>query len=179
MTQRKSEAKRVVIFTDGACLGNPGPGGYGVVLLSGKHRKELSRGFRDTTNNRMELRAAIAGLEALKRSCKVVLHTDSRYLADAITQGWASRWRAKGWMRNKKERALNPDLWERLLVLCETHDVEFKWVPGHAGVDENERCDALATAAAEGSDLEEDHGRERSAGIRAGQTATEAQRHRE
>ena len=128
-----TKSKRVVIYTDGACIGNPGPGGYGVVLLYGSHRKELSGGFRLTTNNRMEIMAAIVGLSALKTACSVTLYTDSQYLADTITKGWATRWRANGWRRNKKEKALNPDLWTELLDLCVVHDVEFVWVRGHAG----------------------------------------------
>ncbi|MZP31243.1 ribonuclease HI [Heliobacterium undosum] len=150
-----SQAKRreVTIYTDGACLGNPGPGGYGAVLIYGEHRKELSEGFRDTTNNRMEMLAAIKALEALKEPCQVVLYSDSRYLVDAVTQGWAKRWKANGWMRNKKDPALNVDLWERLLQLLERHQVEFRWVKGHAGNPENERCDKLATTAAARPDL--------------------------
>ncbi len=147
------ELKSVTIYTDGGCLGNPGPGGYGVVLLYGARRKELSRGFRRTTNNRMELMAAIAGLEALKSPCRVTLYTDSQYLVNAMQQGWARRWRENGWRRNRKEKALNPDLWERLLSLCQTHQVTFGWVRGHAGTPENERCDELAQAAARGDHL--------------------------
>ena len=139
--------KQVTIYTDGGCDPNPGPGGYGVVLLSGRHRKELSGGFRRTTNNRMELYAAIQGLEALKEPCKVTLYSDSEYLVNAMTKGWAKRWRSRNWMRNKKERALNPDLWKRLLALCEVHEVKFVWVRGHAGVRENERCDQLSSQA--------------------------------
>lgn len=150
------ELKPVIIYTDGACIGNPGPGGYGVVLLYRNHRQELSGGFRLTTNNRMELTAAIVGLRALKTRCAVTLHTDSRYLVDAITKGWAERWRANGWWRNKKERALNPDLWEQLLDLCAWHQVKFVWVRGHAGDPENERCDQLARQAAQGPDLPPD-----------------------
>lgn len=141
-----NDMKRVEIFTDGSCSGNPGPGGYGVVLRYGSAEKELSGGEKSTTNNRMELTAAIVGLEALNENCKVTLYSDSKYLIDALKLGWAVRWRANGWMRNKKEPALNPDLWERLLVQTERHDVEFVWVKGHAGHPENERCDALATA---------------------------------
>ena len=142
------EPKHVVIYTDGACLGNPGPGGYGVVMLHGAHRKELSGGFRRTTNNRMEIMAAIVGLEALNTRCRVDLYTDSQYLADAVTKRWARRWKANGWMRNKKEKALNPDLWDRLLGLCDRHEVELLWVRGHAGNPENERCDFLSVQAA-------------------------------
>ncbi len=150
------DLKRVTIYTDGACIGNPGPGGYGVVLLYGDHRKELSGGYRRTTNNRMEIMAAIVGLSALKTRCAVTLYTDSQYLAESITKGWAKRWRANGWKRNKKERALNPDLWERLLDLCERHQVEFVWVAGHAGNSENERCDTLSVQAAHLGELPPD-----------------------
>ncbi len=153
--------KNVTIYTDGACSHNPGPGGYGVVLLYDSHRKELSKGFRRTTNNRMEILAAIAGLEALKEPCKVTLYSDSQYLVNAIDKGWAQRWQSNGWMRNKKEKAINPDLWERLLELCKTHKVQFEWLRGHAGHDENERCDELATTAAQGPDLAIDEGYER------------------
>ncbi len=148
----------VTIYTDGACIGNPGPGGYGAVLLSGEHRKELSGGFANTTNNRMEILAAIVGLETLKKPSAVTLYSDSRYLVDAIEKGWAIKWQANGWMRNKKERAVNPDLWERLLDLTKQHDVEFRWVRGHAGNKENERCDKLAVAAAKGRNLPADSG---------------------
>jgi ribonuclease HI len=148
----------VTIYTDGACIGNPGPGGYGAVLLSGEHRKELSGGFANTTNNRMEILAAIVGLETLKKPSAVTLYSDSRYLVDAIEKGWAIKWQANGWMRNKKERAVNPDLWERLLGLTKQHDVEFRWVRGHAGNNENERCDKLAVAAAKGRNLPADSG---------------------
>jgi ribonuclease HI len=150
--------KQVTIYTDGACRGNPGPGGYGVVLLCEGHRKELSGGFRLTTNNRMEIMAAIEGLHALKQPCEVSLHTDSQYLADAITKGWAERWRKNQWMRNKRDTAVNPDLWGVLLDLCARHTVQFVWVRGHAGTPENERCDQLAVAAASGSKLPIDPG---------------------
>lgn len=153
-----SDLKQVVIYTDGACSGNPGPGGYGVVLLSGQHRKELSAGFRRTTNNRMELLGAIEGLRSLKESCSVRLHTDSRYVVDAIEKGWAAKWKANGWMRNKTDKAVNPDLWEQLLKLCQQHKVEFIWVRGHSGNVENERCDVLAVAAAQKPNLPEDEG---------------------
>lgn len=154
------ELKKVTIYTDGACIGNPGPGGYGVVLLYGNHRKEISGGFRSTTNNRMEIMASIAGLSALKPKCAVTLYTDSQYLADAVMKGWAKRWRANGWKRNKREKALNSDLWEKLLDLCEQHEVEFVWVRGHAGDPENERCDRLSMQAAQGKDLPADVGYE-------------------
>ena len=150
----------VTIHTDGACIGNPGPGGYGVVLEYGDRRKELSGGYRNTTNNRMEILAAIVGLESIKERCQAVLYSDSRYLVDAIERGWAKRWRANGWRRNKREGALNPDLWERLLGLCEQHEVEFRWVRGHSGETENERCDELATGTARQPGLPVDEGYE-------------------
>ena len=140
--------KHVTIYTDGSCKNNPGPGGYGVVLQYGEHSKELSAGFRLTTNNRMEILAAIVGLEALKEPCEVRLLSDSQYLVNAIEKGWARRWQTNGWMRGNKEKAVNPDLWEKLLALCRTHKVRFEWVRGHAGHRENERCDKLATSAA-------------------------------
>lgn len=148
----------VTIYTDGACSGNPGPGGYGAVLLAGGHEKELSGGFRLTTNNRMELLAAIVGLETLNRRCQVALYTDSRYIVDAINKGWARRWRDNGWMRNKREAAVNPDLWEQLLDLLDRHDVDVRWVRGHAGNEGNERADRLAVEASRGKDLPDDHG---------------------
>ena len=141
-----SELKVVEIYTDGACSGNPGPGGYGVVLKFGSARKELSGGEAETTNNRMELMAAIVGLEALNQPCKVKLYSDSKYLINAIRLGWAVKWRENGWMRNKKDPALNPDLWEKILNLLEKHEVELIWVKGHAGNPENERCDKMAVA---------------------------------
>lgn len=139
--------KQVTLWTDGGARPNPGPGGYGVVLLFGEHRKELSGGFRRTTNNRMEILAAIKGLEALKEPCTVRLHSDSQYLVNAMTKGWVKKWKRLGWMRGPGEPAKNPDLWARLQELCEVHDVSFVWVRGHAGTTENERCDVLATAA--------------------------------
>jgi len=150
--------KKVTIYTDGACLGNPGPGGYGVVLLHGGHRKELSGGYRLTTNNRMEILAAIKGLETLKSACSVTLYSDSQYMVNAITKGWARRWKANGWKRNAREKALNPDLWERLLQLCSHHEVTFVWVRGHANNTENERCDVLSKEAAGCAGLEADPG---------------------
>lgn len=148
--------KSVTIYTDGACSGNPGPGGYGTVLIYRDFRKELSGGFRRTTNNRMEMMAAIVGLKLLKQACQVTLYSDSKYIVDAMRQGWAKRWKAKGWWRNKKERAKNPDLWEELLQLSDFHRVEFVWVKGHAGNKENECCDRLAVAASKQSDLPAD-----------------------
>ena len=136
--------KQVEIFTDGACSGNPGPGGYGVILRYKGVSKELSGGEERTTNNRMELTAVITGLSALKEPCAVTLYSDSKYIIDAIQKGWAKKWRANGGMRNAKDPALNPDLWEKLLDLLEKHEVTFVWVKGHAGHPENERCDQLA-----------------------------------
>ena len=140
--------KHVDIFTDGACSGNPGPGGYGVILRFGTAEKELSGGEASTTNNRMELLAAITGLRALKEPCEVTLYSDSQYLINGITKGWAQNWKKNGWRRGNKEPALNPELWDELLTLCARHKVHFEWVRGHAGHPENERCDKLAVAAA-------------------------------
>ena len=141
-----AELKRIELFTDGACSGNPGAGGWGCILRCGDVSKELSGGEAQTTNNRMELTALIEGLTAHKFRCHVIVYSDSKYVLDAITQGWAKKWQANGWMRNKKEKALNPDLWERLLELTGRHEMEYVWVKGHAGHPENERCDALAVA---------------------------------
>jgi len=149
MRQGADPIKTVEIFTDGACSGNPGPGGYGVVLRFGNAEKELSGGCADTTNNRMELLGVIAGLSALKEPCRVILTTDSKYVVDSITKGWVYGWKKKGWIKSDKKPALNADLWEKLLPLLETHDVKFVWVKGHAGHPENERCDRLAVAQRE------------------------------
>lgn len=158
-----AKLKDVTIHTDGACLGNPGPGGYGVVMRYKDHRKELSAGYRRTTNNRMELLAAIIGLRSLKQRCRVTLYSDSRYVVDGISKGWAKKWASNGWMRNDKDEALNPDLWQQLLALCDEHEVTFQWVKGHSGDKENERCDALANQAASGQFLLEDEAYESSA----------------
>ncbi|MDD6022754.1 MAG: ribonuclease HI [Oscillospiraceae bacterium] len=136
----------VTIYTDGACSGNPGPGGYGAILMYGEHKKELSGGEANTTNNRMELLAVITALSALNRPCTGDLYTDSQYIVNAVTKGWAVRWRANGWMRNKKDKALNPDLWDTLLNLLDRHQVTFHWVKGHAENPYNNRCDELAVA---------------------------------
>lgn len=140
--------KEVQIYTDGACRGNPGRGGYGVVLVYGSYEREISGGEAVTTNNRMELSAAIAGLEALRERCKVTLYSDSKYLVDAFDKGWVDSWRRAGWRRGRDELK-NPDLWQRLTELTEQHEVTFVWVKGHNGHDYNERCDALATAYAD------------------------------
>ena len=136
--------KTVYLYTDGACSGNPGPGGYGAILKYGKHEKEICGGDENTTNNRMELLGVIKGLEALNEPCHVVLTSDSKYVIDALSLGWAEKWKQNGWKRNKKDAALNPDLWERLLQLTSIHEMEYNWVKGHAGHPENERCDQLA-----------------------------------
>jgi ribonuclease HI len=138
----------VIVYTDGACIGNPGPGGYGIVILQRGERRELSSGFRHTTNNRMEMLAAVVALESFAARERVLLHSDSRYVVDAIEKGWARKWRANRWMRNAREPAINPDLWERMLTVVDLQDVRFQWVRGHAGNPENERCDVLATSAA-------------------------------
>jgi ribonuclease HI len=153
------EATEVTVYTDGACIVNPGRGGYAALLICGRKRKEITGGYRLTTNNRMELLAAIVALEALKWPCRVKLHSDSRYLVDAVMKGWARRWQEQGWKRKRKAVA-NADLWERLLVICEKHAVEFVWVAGHAGQLENERCDLLSVAAAQAPDLPPDTGYE-------------------
>ncbi len=136
----------VEIFTDGACSGNPGAGGWGAILRCGGYEKEISGGEPHTTNNRMELMGVISALEALRRPCRVTVTTDSRYVCDGITKGWAESWRRRGWVKSDKKPALNPDLWGRLLDLLAVHEVEFRWIKGHAGHAENERCDRLAVA---------------------------------
>ena len=157
---RPGEKKEITLYTDGACEPNPGPGGYGLVLLYGKVRKEASGGFRLTTNNRMEIYAAIKGLELLKEPCQVTVYSDSQYLVDAMTKDWVTNWRKKNWWRSTKQRALNVDLWDKLLALCEIHQVTFVWVRGHAGNRENERCDQLSYAALSRPDLPADDGNE-------------------
>ena len=141
--------KEIKIYTDGACLGNPGPGGWGAVLEYGEHKKELSGGEKDTTNNKMELTAVIKALSALKEPCKVTLTTDSKYVCDSVTKGWVYSWQKNNWRKADKKPALNIELWEQLLPLLQTHQVEFVWVKGHAGHPQNERCDALAVAQSE------------------------------
>lgn len=140
--------KSVSVYSDGACLGNPGPGGYGVILDHGGQRRERSKGYRLTTNNRMELLGVIAGMEALSEPCNVRVVTDSNYVVQGIEQGRAARWRSRGWLTANKTPAKNVDLWEKLLALCDRHTVRFEWVRGHSGHPENERCDELANSAA-------------------------------
>ena len=156
----EKDVKNVIIYTDGSCINNPGSGGYGVVLIHGKQRKELSGGFRLTTNNRMEIIAAIVGLRTLQTKCAVTLYTDSQYLVNAMMKGWAKKWQNNGWKRNKQEKAKNVDLWQELLRLCEQHEVKFVWLRGHSGNQENEYCDRLAFQAAQKDNLPPDIGYE-------------------
>lgn len=136
--------KKVTIYTDGACSGNPGPGGWGAILEYNGIEKEMSGGASDTTNNKMELTGVIEALSALREPCEVEIFTDSRYVVDGIEKGWAEKWKANGWMRNRREPALNPELWDKLLSLLDTHKVHFNWVKGHASNEKNNRCDTLA-----------------------------------
>ena len=138
--------KTVTLYTDGACSGNPGPGGWGAILEYMGHEKELSGGEKNTTNNRMELTAVIKALQALKEPCTVELYSDSKYVIDALEKGWAVGWRKRGWIKSDKKPALNPDLWDTLLTLVETHDVRCHWVKGHASNPKNNRCDELAVS---------------------------------
>lgn len=149
--------KKVEIWTDGACSGNPGPGGFGAILQYGEKRKEIYGSYRRTTNNRMELMAVIEALSALKGRCHVTLHSDSKYIVEAMQKGWPQGWKKKGW-RKKDGMAKNIDLWEKILNLCDLHEVNFNWLKGHAGHDENERCDELARQAISDGDLIEDDG---------------------
>lgn len=158
-TEAKTGASEVCIYSDGSCLGNPGPGGYGVVLVWGKHRKELSGGFRRTTNNRMELLAAIKGLQALKRPCRVCLVSDSNYLRKGMTE-WLANWKRNGWRAAQKKPVKNDDLWKMLDELSQRHRVRWNWVRGHSGHSENERCDELARLAAENQPEQVDEGYE-------------------
>ena len=150
------QAGKILIYTDGGAIDNPGPGGYGVVLRYKGHRRELSGGFRRTTNNRMELLACIEGLRALKRRCTVVLYSDSKYVVNGMSKGWAERWQIRGWKLSNDQDVKNADLWQQLVALCQQHEVEFRWVRGHGGNPDNERCDQLAMAAAQGRDLATD-----------------------
>jgi ribonuclease HI len=150
------ELKEVAIYTDGGCIGNPGPGGYGVILQYNDYEKRISGGFRLTTNNRMEIMAAIVGLEALKFPCSVTLYSDSQYLVESMNEGWVRRWKANNWYRNKKEMAVNTDLWNKLLDLCNRHSVKFVWIKGHEGHQWNEECDALSKKASSQQNLSVD-----------------------
>jgi len=158
--------KLVRLYSDGACLGNPGPGGYGAILKYEGAVKEMSGGYRLTTNNRMELLGVIAGLESLKEPCDVLAFSDSEYVVKGLKLGWAKKWRANGWLKGDRKPAINSDLWARLLDLCEKHDVKIDWVRGHAGHPENERCDFLAVQAAKSDNLQSDPGYTPSAAVR-------------
>jgi ribonuclease HI len=153
-----SELKKIKMYTDGGSLGNPGPGGYGIIIKYKDKVKEISGGYNNTTNNRMELTAAIVGLSTLKEKCNVTLFTDSKYVVDGINKGWAERWKKNNWKRNKKDKAENTDLWDKLLNLISEHSVKFEWVKGHAGHPENERCDKLVKEAASKNHLPVDEG---------------------
>ena len=144
-----NELKQIELFADGACSGNPGPGGWGTILRFGDKEKELSGGSADTTNNRMEITAVLEGLKALKYPCRVTVTTDSQYVYNSVTKGWAEGWRKNGWIKKDKKPALNADLWEELLNEIAKHEVNFVWIKGHNGHSENERCDALAVAMSE------------------------------
>jgi len=157
-----SKTEIVKIYSDGACSGNPGRGGYGVVLIDGGNRTELSQGYRLTTNNRMELLAAITALQSLEGKRRVKLYTDSRYISEAINLGWVKTWQAKNWRKSGRGKVLNPDLWQKLVGLLDKHQVEVIWVEGHAGHKENERADRLAVAAAKSPALAADEGYENS-----------------
>lgn len=155
-----SGLREVTVYTDGACTGNPGPGGYGVILIHGDKHREISGGFRRTTNNRMELMGAIAALESLRYRCKVTLNTDSSYVCNGIMLGWVQRWKSKGWRKSDGQPVANVDLWTRLLALQAQQDLTLVWLRGHAGHTENERCDQLAVQAAKQPNLPEDEGYE-------------------
>ena len=145
----RMDLKKIQIYTDGACKGNPGPGGWGAVLKYNGHRKEISGFAENTTNNRMEILAVIKALEELREPCNIDIFSDSQYVCNAVNKGWAKKWKNNNWMKNKKEKALNSDLWEIFLKLLEKHNVNFIWVKGHNGNEENERCDRLAVLAIE------------------------------
>jgi ribonuclease HI len=170
MPNNPRRADQVTLYTDGGCIKNPGPGGFGAVLLAGGRRKELSGGYHRTTNNRMEIMAVIAGLEALRRPCTVQVYSDSQYVVNAMRSGWAKRWKENGWMRTADEPALNADLWERVLELCSRHRVSFSWVKGHGKNVENNRCDTLARGAATRSPLARDERYEADSGRAFGKT---------
>jgi len=163
--EESAALQRVIIHTDGGCKGNPGPGGFGVVLVAGRHRKELSAGFRLTTNNRMELRAAIAALELLNAPCEIELHSDSKYVIDAMTKKWVEGWKKRGWMTAGRTPVKNKDLWIRLVAASQPHKINWCWVKGHAGHAENERCDELANLAVARKEFLEDVGFVESAGL--------------
>ncbi len=150
--------KQVTVYTDGGARGNPGPGGYGAILTFGKHRKELKGAFAHTTNNRMELMAAISALEVFSEPCAVTLHSDSKYVIDALTKNWLAGWKKRGWVKSDKKPVLNKDLWQRLDAAAARHEMKWKWVKGHAGNPLNERCDELVHEAIDAGNLQIDHG---------------------
>lgn len=150
--------KEIIIYTDGSSRGNPGPGGYGTLLIYQGHEKELSGGFVKTTNNRMEILAALAGLESLKEPCKVTVFSDSKYVIDTMDKGWLNGWKNKGWSRGPRKPLKNVDLWKRMDAVITDHEITWKWVKGHAGIPENERCDILATTAADSPNKPIDEG---------------------
>lgn len=150
--------KLIIIYTDGACIQNPGPGGYGAVILDGAKRKEISGGYKHTTNNRMELMAVVESLKQLPKGSSVLLHSDSKYVVDSVNEGWLEKWAANRWMRNKREKAENVDLWKEMHRLLKVHKVDLRWVKGHAGNIENEVSDRLANRAAKGKNLKVDKG---------------------
>lgn len=150
--------KEVEIYTDGGARGNPGPGGFGAVITFGRHRKEVCGAFEHTTNNRMELMAAIRALDILSEPCRVTLHSDSKYLVDAMTKGWLTGWKRKGWIKSDKKPVLNRDLWQLLDKVTANHEIRWKWVKGHAGNELNERCDALVHEAIDSGQLQVDDG---------------------
>jgi len=158
------DGDKLEIWTDGACSGNPGSGGYAALLKNNGQVKEIASGFAHTTNNRMEIMAAIAALESLDKQCNITIYSDSKYLVDAMSLGWAKKWQANGWMRTKKDKAINSDLWQRLLDLCAKHTVRFVWVKGHSANRENKRCDEIAEAITHVPDLPEDKGYKRETG---------------
>lgn len=150
--------KKITVYTDGGARGNPGPGGFGAIMLFGQHRKEVKGAFKHTTNNRMELMAVISALESLREGCEVTLHSDSKYVIDALTKGWLQGWKKRGWVKSDKKPVLNKDLWQRLDRAASPHAVTWKWVKGHAGNPLNERCDELVHEAIDAGNLKEDRG---------------------
>ena len=158
MKQTKISKRHVILYSDGACCVNPGKGGYGAILKYGDAEKELTKGFKLTTNNRMELLGVIEPLEALKESCKVTVYTDSQYVAYSVSKGWLNNWVNNNWKKSNKKKALNIDLWQRMLPLLEEHEIEFKWIKGHNNNHYNERCDQIAVQACYSSELIDDEG---------------------
>lgn len=158
MSNSAQKSTQVRIYTDGSSLGNPGPGGWAAILVWGDKYKEISQGYIETTNNRMEIRGVLHALKLLKRPCEVHVFSDSKYVIDALTKGWLTKWQNNGWRTSNKQKVKNQDLWEQMLPLIRKHKIKFHWVKAHAGHPENERCDALAKQAAQGPELMEDEG---------------------